>query len=103
MTAEHLRLTEVRDRGVPVFDKLFETRLREGDEFREAIQPSDLSADERLIQRQASRGCFGASNSITTTSGDGCVGIRPDRMIAASGRSSAISTSFRTIRTGVIT
>jgi len=39
-----------------VFDEVFEMRIHEADEFYEAIQPSDLNPDERLVQRQAFAG-----------------------------------------------
>jgi hypothetical protein len=38
------------------FDEMFEERLREADEFYAAISPTYLSADERLVQRQAFAG-----------------------------------------------
>ena len=38
------------------FDQMFDKRLREADEFYEAIAPKDLSPDERMVQRQAFAG-----------------------------------------------
>jgi hypothetical protein len=35
------------------FDDIFTTRIREADEFYDALHPVQLSADERLVQRQA--------------------------------------------------
>ena len=39
-----------------VFDDLFQKRCREADEFYDAIAPKNLTADERLVQRQAFAG-----------------------------------------------
>jgi hypothetical protein len=38
------------------FDTIFEQRIAEADEFYQAMQPPNLSADDRLIQRQAFAG-----------------------------------------------
>src|SRR5262249_47435739 len=38
------------------FDEIFTTRIREADEFYEILHPVQLSADERLVQRQAFAG-----------------------------------------------
>jgi hypothetical protein len=38
------------------FDTIFQQRIAEADEFYQAVQPPNLSADERLIQRQAFAG-----------------------------------------------
>ena len=38
------------------FDTIFQQRMAEADEFYQAVQPPNLSADERLIQRQAFAG-----------------------------------------------
>ena len=52
-----LRLTTSPDTAFgPGFDKLFETRINEADEFYQAIAPKDLNADERMVQRQAFAG-----------------------------------------------
>ena len=38
------------------FDTVFQARLNEADEFYAAVQPAQMSADERLVQRQALAG-----------------------------------------------
>jgi len=38
------------------FDEIFTTRIREADEFYDAVHPVQLSPDERLVQRQAFAG-----------------------------------------------
>jgi hypothetical protein len=45
-----------RPAGAPEFDALFVQRQQEADAFYAALQPPSLSADERLVQRQALAG-----------------------------------------------
>ena len=42
------------------FDKVFATRLTEADEFYETVHPAAMTADERLVQRQALAGMMWA-------------------------------------------
>ena len=53
----HLRLTDqAHENAFTDFEKIFDARLREADEFYQTVIPEDLSPDARLVMRQAFAG-----------------------------------------------
>ena len=52
----HLRLSKPATNGLSAFDKIFDSRLADADEFYNRITPTSLSEDERRVHRQALAG-----------------------------------------------
>ena len=59
------------------FDELFATRIAEANAFYAAIQPTTLSDDERLVQRQAFAGMLWSKQFFHYDVTDGCVATVP--------------------------
>jgi hypothetical protein len=55
-TTIRLRLTDKTEDAFAEFDKIFENRLQEADEFYQTVIPKNLSNDARLVMRQAFAG-----------------------------------------------
>jgi hypothetical protein len=73
-------------------DAVLARRKAEADAFYHDIAASDLTTDERLVQRQALAGLLGASSSTPTACGAGCRAIPVSRRLRARAGPAATAT-----------